>query len=62
MTFKDDVNGKTNSIYTSWMQTAGYDNVGYLRRLESFSDEELVHLGGCLEEEQRVRRVKDNGS
>lgn len=59
MPFKEDV---TQNIYTSWMQTAGYDNVGYLRRLESFSDEELVHLGRCLEEEQRVRRVKDNGS
>lgn len=55
MTFKDAPNGETNSIYTSWMQTAGYDNVGYLRRLESFSKEEIQHLIWLLSEELKQK-------
>lgn len=52
MPFKEDV---TQNIYTSWMQTAGYGPLGYLRRLETFSEEDIQHLIWLLHEELKQK-------
>lgn len=53
--FKDDPNGKTHDIYSSWYETVTCSYHNDVRELGEFSLEELNHLKWLIEQEIGVR-------